>query len=87
MRRKWKYLSKEDGKGFRNDGSFVKGHRVCKCQSKLDRKDQLQLRGLKLLCFFTAWVRYVYFLQKTLVTLVLLCLNSAVRVLTRLENH
>ncbi len=60
---------------------------VCKCHAKLDRKDQLQLRGLKLLCVVTAWVRYVYFLQKTLVTLVLLWLSSTVRMLTRVENY
>lgn len=39
-----------------------------KCHDKLDRKDRLQLTGLKLLCVVTAGARYVYFLQKTLVT-------------------
>lgn len=54
---------------------------VCKCHAALDRQDQLQLRGLKLFRVVTAWARYVYSLQKTLVTLVLLPLNSTVYML------
>lgn len=59
---------------------------MCKWHAKLDRNDQLQLRGPNLLYVVTAWVRYVNFLQKTLVTLVVLCLNSAELMLTRVER-
>lgn len=81
-------MCKEDGEGVTAGGwRCCVRSTVCKCHAKLDRKDQLQLRGLKLLCVVTARVRYVDLLQKTLVTLVLLRLNSTVCMLTGAETH